>query len=651
MKKISSHDLYDFNFVSDIVASPDGKHIVFSRHKAVETKNGYESFLWLMDLSDNSSRQLTTGGAERGAKWLDDNTVMFTAPRGEKSKSPKTDFYKIGLNGGEGMPLFSINERIASLEPVSGDTFVGMMIKHSEGAEEEESEQALDGRDLHVFDETYFWFNGQGIRNKIRNSLIIFDAKKNEYKQITPQYFNTSAYALSPDRTKLAYTGVEYTDKVVMKAGLFVYDFKTKKTKTILKQGQKGAGAFAFTGEDTIFCALNDGEYSGQNSRFYIFDIKTGKKEMLPFLDAEVGGASGSDSNFGGGSNRKFYDGKLYMTRAVWGDSHLYALDPKTGKDKAICQTKGSINSFDIAQGKAYAVALRGNDIGEIYSIDLKTGEESRLTAFNEEYAATHTISTPEYFRFTNKDGVELDGYVIKPVGYKPGKKYPAVLEIHGGPKTIFGSVFFHEMQIFANNGYFVFYTNPRGSDGRGEKFAYSTKFLGTKDYEDLMEFTDVVLERYPDINPKKVGISGGSYGGFMCNWMIGHTDRYAAAASQRSISNYVVKLTATDIGTTYDLQQVGATPWESFETVWETSPLKYAHNAKTPTLFIQADEDYRCWMSGAIQMFSALKMNGTDARLVLFKGENHELSRSGKPQNRVTRLDEILGWMEKYLK
>ena len=206
-------------------------------------------------------------------------------------------------------------------------------------------------------------------------------------------------------------------------------------------------------------------------------------------------------------------------------------------------------------------------------------------------------------------------------------------------------------MQVFASHGFFVFYTNPRGSDGRGEKFAYSTKFLGTKDYDDLMEFTDEFLRRYPEVDEKHVGICGGSYGGFMCNWMIGHTDRYAAAASQRSISNYVCKLTATDIGTTYDLQQVGATPWESFETVWETSPIKYAHNAKTPTLFIQADEDYRCWMSGAIQMFSALKMNGVDSRLVLFHGENHELSRSGRPENRITRLREIVGWMKKYLK
>ena len=649
MKKVTFEDLYSFNFLSDIAVSPDEQHLVFSQHKADEQKNGYNSTLWLMDTATGAHHQITFGGGERGAKWLDEQHILFSANRGDEKGSK---YFKLNvLEGGEAQPLLTIPERVASLELLDGDKYVGVMIKHCEGKEEEKPEASLDGRDLLVFDETYFWFNGQGIRNKLRNSLFVFDAKKNKFRQITSQYFNTAAYAVSPDKTKIAFTGAAYENKVVNKNGLYVYDVATGKTKTIVKQGENVVGAIAWVDDEQIFAAVNDFAWSGRNSRFQIFSLDGKTVIDLPFIDAEIGGASGSDVNFGGGLNKKMRDGKLYMTRAVWGDSHLCVMDMESGVDATICDAQGSINSFDLAGDKAFAVCNRGQELNEIYSIDLESGEQTCLTAFNKAYAAEHEIVAPEHFTFTNKDGYELDGYLMKPVGYKPGRKYPAVLEIHGGPKTIFGSVFFHEMQIFASKGYFVFYTNPRGSDGRGEEFAYSTKFLGTKDYEDLMEFTDVVLERYPDIDPKKVGISGGSYGGFMCNWMIGHTDRYAAAASQRSISNYVCKLTATDIGTTYDLQQVGATPWEDFDLVWETSPLKYAHNAKTPTLFIQADEDYRCWMSGAIQMFSALKQNGTDARLCLFHGENHELSRSGKPQNRVSRLTEIVGWMERYLK
>ena len=222
---------------------------------------------------------------------------------------------------------------------------------------------------------------------------------------------------------------------------------------------------------------------------------------------------------------------------------------------------------------------------------------------------------------------------------------------MHGGPKVTFGGIFHHEMQCFANMGYFVFYTNPRGSDGRGEDFANITENLGYIDFDDFMEFADVVCERYSDIDDKRIGICGGSYGGFMCNWMVGHTNRFAAAASQRSISNYLTKAFCTDNGYYHNMSQLGTTPWHDFETVWEHSPLKCAPSATTPTLFIQADEDYRCWMGDAVQMFTALKMNGTDARMVLFHGENHELSRSGKPENRLTRLQEIGDWFEKYLK
>ncbi|MBP3646920.1 MAG: S9 family peptidase, partial [Clostridia bacterium] len=219
------------------------------------------------------------------------------------------------------------------------------------------------------------------------------------------------------------------------------------------------------------------------------------------------------------------------------------------------------------------------------------------------------------------------------------------------GPKAIFGGIFHHEMQCFANMGYFVFFTNPRGADGRGEDFANITGQLGYIDFRDFMEFTDEVLRRYPDIDEKRVGICGGSYGGFMCNWMIGHTDRFAAAASQRSISNYLTKSLCTDIGYNHNMSQLETDPWHDFERVWEHSPLKCAPNAKTPTLFIQSDEDYRCWMSDAIQMYTALKMNGTDARLALFHGESHGLSRIGRPQNRIGRLTEIGSWFEKYLK
>jgi dipeptidyl aminopeptidase/acylaminoacyl peptidase len=249
------------------------------------------------------------------------------------------------------------------------------------------------------------------------------------------------------------------------------------------------------------------------------------------------------------------------------------------------------------------------------------------------------------------KPRVTIDGWVIKPVDFDVGSKYPAILDVHGGPKTADGDIYFHEMQYWASHGYFVLFCNPRGSDGRGNEFADIRGKYGTIDYDDLMKFTDSVLEKYNNIDKNRLGVTGGSYGGFMTNWIIGHTDRFKAAASQRSISNWVSDFGTTDIGFYFNPNEVGGNPWNNIDKYWEHSPLRYADKVKTPTLFIHSDEDHRCWMGEGLQMFTALKYFGVESRLCLFHGENHELSRSGKPKHRIRRLKEITEWFDSHLK
>jgi acylaminoacyl-peptidase len=212
-------------------------------------------------------------------------------------------------------------------------------------------------------------------------------------------------------------------------------------------------------------------------------------------------------------------------------------------------------------------------------------------------------------------------------------------------------NAFFHEMQVMASAGSFVFYCNPRGGSSRGDGFAALNGRYGTIDYDDLMEFTDNVLEKYPAIDRNRLGVTGGSYGGFMTNWIIGHTDRFAAAASCRSIASWAGFSMVSDIGPSFAAYEQGGTLWENPDKQWWHSPLKYADNFKTPTLIVHSFEDYRCCMPEAMQMYQALIAKGVDARMWLCKGENHELSRSGKPKHRVRRLEEITGWLFKYLK
>ena len=277
-------------------------------------------------------------------------------------------------------------------------------------------------------------------------------------------------------------------------------------------------------------------------------------------------------------------------------------------------------------------------------------GGEKKLTSFNDEILSESNVCPIEEFTFYYKD-VELDGYVMKPADFDPNKTYPGILTVHGGPRTTFGPTFFHESQMFANMGYFVFFTNPRGSDGRGNAFTDIFGKYGTIDYDDLMKFTDVVLEKYPAIDRDRVGVTGGSYGGFMTNWIVGHTDRFACAATQRSISNWISFYGTSDIGMFFTEDQIHGNIFDSVEKLWEHSPLKYVKNVVTPTLFIHSDEDFRCPMEQATQFYTAMVDRGVEARFVMFHGENHELSRSGKPKHRVRRLEEITNWMELYLK
>ena len=230
-------------------------------------------------------------------------------------------------------------------------------------------------------------------------------------------------------------------------------------------------------------------------------------------------------------------------------------------------------------------------------------------------------------------------------------KKYPAILDVHGGPRATYSKAFFHEMQVWAGAGYFVFFCNIHGSNGQGNQYGDLRGRYGTVDYEDLMKFTDAVLAAYPDIDQTRLGITGGSYGGFMTNWVIGHTDRFRCAVSQRSIANYVGDYLLSDIGYYYVPDQQLGTIWEHPERSWKASPLTYADRVKTPTLFIHADKDYRCTLANGLEMFAALKLHGVESKLCMFYGENHGLSREGKPSNRISRLSEILQWMEEHLK
>ena len=658
MENLKLRDFLDYNYLSSIEVSPDEKNTAFIVHRGDYDDNDYKSNIWVMNNETKKYLRLTGMNEERSFLWLDETKILFPSMRDKKLKvkveegEKWTCYYSIDINGGEAQEYMRVPLIVTSIKKIDGDNFIltakydnyGVNLNELTGeARAEATKKIKEDKDYEILDEIPFWSNGGGFTNKKRNRLYIYNRATEEITPVSDSISNVTYYSYKDG--VVLYVVNRFKDKKEQREAIYTYDIATKEEKLVLPSEDYRVSFAEFFG-DGILCGLNDTLKYGlnQNPNFYI--IRDGKVELFKEHDTWMINTVGSDCRYGGGKSFRVKGNKLYFLTTVMHDAFLNTLDIN-GEERVLTKANGSVDTYAIAGDDIYFIGLRGLRLQELYL--LKDEEEIQLTKFNENIIESKKLSIPEKFDIVN-DGIEIEGWVLKPTDYEEGKEYPAILDIHGGPKTVYGDVFYHEMQVWANMGYFVFFCNPRGGDGRGNEFADIRGKYGTVDYDDLMKFTDEVLKAYP-IDRSRVGVTGGSYGGFMTNWIIGHTDRFACAASQRSIANWFSKFGTTDIGYYFNVDQNASSPWENPEKLWWHSPMKYADKVKTPTLFIHSEEDYRCWLTEGIQMFTSLKYHGVPARLCMFRGENHELSRSGKPRHRVKRLEEMTNWFELYLK
>ncbi len=658
MENLKLRDFLDYNYLSSIEVSPDEKNTAFIVHRGDYDDNDYKSNIWVMNNETKKYFRLTGMNEERSFLWLDETKILFPSMRDKKLKvkveegEKWTCYYSIDINGGEAQEYMRVPLIVTSIKKIDGDNFIltakydnyGVNLNELTGeARAEATKKIKEDKDYEILDEIPFWSNGGGFTNKKRNRLYIYNRATEEITPVSDSISNVTYYSYKDG--VVLYVVNRFKDKQEQREAIYTYDIATKVEKLVLPSEDYRVSFAEFFG-DGILCGLNDTLKYGlnQNPNFYI--IRDGKVELFKEHDTWMINTVGSDCRYGGGKSFRVKGNKLYFLTTVMHDAFLNTLDIN-GEERVLTKANGSVDTYAIAGDDIYFIGLRGLRLQELYL--LKDEEEIQLTKFNENIIESKKLSIPEKFDIVN-DGIEIEGWVLKPTDYEEGKEYPAILDIHGGPKTVYGDVFYHEMQVWVNMGYFVFFCNPRGGDGRGNEFADIRGKYGTIDYDDLMKFTDEVLKAYP-IDRSRVGVTGGSYGGFMTNWIIGHTDRFACAASQRSIANWFSKFGTTDIGYYFNVDQNASSPWENPEKLWWHSPMKYADKVKTPTLFIHSEEDYRCWLTEGIQMFTSLKYHGVPARLCMFRGENHELSRSGKPRHRVKRLEEMTNWFELYLK
>jgi len=660
MKRVEKEDILKYRFLSAVKYAPKGEAAAFVVSNANKEDNSYEGDIWVYE--KGKVRQLTALHKERSFYWEDEENILFPAARSEQEKKQAkeapfgvTNFYRINIHGGEAKKAFSLPISVADYKEVDKDTLLLLgeidvnypdYYKLPVKEQDKIAKTVKEEKDYEVFTESPFWFNGAGVVNGKRQAMFLYKRKSGKLTRISAPTMDVGSPVIIDK--KIFFIGSDFETIRPMSGDIYCYDLGSGKTEKL-----KEAGSFCLyqlvdvKGKLWVIGSPCDKHGLNQNALFYT--LENGR--LVERFDPKdsLYNSVGSDCRLGGGDQEQMAD-RYYYVSTRRNAANLYAL---TGdfKETPVIEKEGGVDCFSVKEdgSEILLVGMFDMKLQELYRLDGKKGLK-QITHFNDAILKNRYVARPEKLTVMS-EGVDIDGWVLKPMDFDEKKKYPAIFDVHGGPKTVYGEVFYHEMQYWASEGYFVFFCNPTGSDGRGDEFADIRGKYGTIDYKNLMDFMDGVLKKYPQIDEKRVGETGGSYGGFMTNWIVGHTNRFACAATQRSISNWVSFYGISDIGPDFSMDQTGGDIEENIEKMWEHSPLKYASNVKTPVLFIHSDEDYRCPMSQGIQFYTALAQRGVPVRMCLFHGENHELSRSGKPTHRLRRLTEITNWMEKYLK
>jgi dipeptidyl aminopeptidase/acylaminoacyl peptidase len=341
------------------------------------------------------------------------------------------------------------------------------------------------------------------------------------------------------------------------------------------------------------------------------------------------------------------------------GNVHLYRVDAGAGAGPAAVEVGGErwLEGWDSAGGTLAFVASDPTHLPEVHVVDHEG--ERRMTDFTSSLSARFDLVAPERFTATSPDGTDVDCWAMPPPEQPPGQRAPVLLNIHGGPFTQYGNRFLDEFQIEAGSGFGVLYCNPRGSSGYGEAWGRAIRWpecptdpgsgWGGADYDDVLACADEACRRFPWIDPDRVGVMGGSYGGYLTSWIIGHTDRFRAACSERACNNLLTLEQHSDLAATFRAT-VGVTHLEDPAAYLRQSPISYVETMTTPLLILHSEDDLRCPVAQAEELFVALRLLGRTPEFVRFPGEGHELSRSGSPRHRVARAEIILDWFRRHL-
>ena len=662
--RLTETDLFRFNWIADAQISPDGSRVAFVKVWVNQKADRYESALWIVPASGSEpARQLTAGPRDTAPRWSPDGKRLAFVRGVEKEGKPAPRLYMLPLDGGEAQPLAEgrrVSGGAAEWSP-DGKTIAFLSADEPLAAKKGDGDERVS--DVRVINKAVYRSNASGYVDPTAVSHIWTVTPGHDPKQVTKGKFEETALSWSADGSRVLFTARRVAEPYYDSPQTDLYSIAPDGSgEKKIARFDGAMGDYAYSGDGKRLAFTGAGNHAPVQSYtqpdLFVIGDEAMARNLTAGYDFDIGGGIGGDQHAPRGASPGGVvwskDGQsIFVNVAEHGRANLKRIDAASGRVEPLTSGDHEVVSYTASADAArMAVVISSStNIGELYLLDTASGKLSPpLTGVNDALKASVQLTDPEEFWYPSFDGKRIQGWIQKPPDFDASRKYPFILEIHGGPHSAYGFTFTHEFQWMAAKGYVVLYTNPRGSTSYGQDFGNVIQFeYPGDDYKDLMAGVDALLKR-GYIDETRMGVTGGSGGGVLTNWTVGHTQRFKAAVSQRSIADWAGFWYTADF-TLFKPTWFRGAPWEDPADFARRSPITYIKNITTPMMFIEGEADLRTPPNeGGEIMFRALKYRRVPTTMVRFPGESHELSRSGAPWHRVERLQHIVNWFDQYL-
>ena len=636
-------DVYELTWAGEPRVSPDRKTVAFTVSSIDREESSYKSSIWLVP-SDGSApaRRFTAGPkADSMPRWSPDGTKLAFVSNREHEKK---QIYVMPADGGEPIRLTELKEDAGELAWSPDGTRIAFSTRVPDDAYEEEDEKKR--RPRRITRAQYKLDNVGWTIDRRRHIFVVPADGSGEPVQLTDGDFEHETPTWSADGSRIAFASNREDDWDLSPNGyLYVVDASGGEPRR-LTTDESAYSHPAWSPDGTVIaCYWSRGGWDHpQHSQIAVVDAESGERRVLTEqLDRNCAPYPIIGDPLWGGDF-------IYFAAEDGGNTPLYRVRADgSGDPEAVVGGEFGVTGYDLAGGMGVDTRSYSNAPAELYAGDL------RLTEVTKPFTEGRELVPAERFTAVSEDGSEVDAWLVRPAGFKEGERYPVLLNIHGGPFSQYTTKFFDENQIYAGAGYAVVFSNPRGSSGGTEAWGRAIRGpieggpgWGTVDYQDLMAVADEALQRFDFLDGDRFFVTGGSYGGYMTSWIVSHTDRFRAACSERAVNNLYSEFGSSDIGWVMKVW-TGKYPFEDPEAHLKHSPVTYADNIKTPLLIMHSENDLRCPIEQAEQLFTILRLLKRDVEFVRFPAESHELSRSGSPAHRVMRFETLLEWFGRY--